>query len=263
MKVFIVCVNYNSYKELKGFLDSLNESAKLASNVQVDVGIADNSTKPETVDLSNYNNLNATLHKYDNLGYFGGASAIINTTEDIRQYDYVIISNVDVLFEKDTLLQLKSVSISDDMAWLAPSIYSSKYQRDLNPNIINRYSGWKLRVLRMTYYRFLYRLYENVVYSRKKTNVEHSKMDIYAGHGSFIMLTKNFFKHYQQINYPVFLYCEELFLAELILRKNLKVVYDPSVKVETIGGVSTSKMPSKSFFTYNRVAIDYILKTFY
>ena len=52
-------------------------------------------------------------------------------------------------------------------------------------------------------------------------------------------------------------------LAELIRRKRMRVVYAPSVEIKTTGGVSTSKMPSDSYFKFNKAAINFILKTFY
>ena len=92
---------------------------------------------------------------------------------------------------------------------------------------------------------------------------QNNEMDIYAGHGSCIILTENFFRYYQHIHYPIFLYGEELFFAELITNKGLRVRYVPSIRMITEGGVSTSKMPSESFFRYNVEAINYILKIFY
>lgn len=265
--ILIVCVNFNSYIELHAFLQSVEKSAStLCGAMQTDVIIADNSTEKENVACECYKSIHVKQMHFENLGYFGGAQAVINNIKDIEQYKYVMISNVDLEFQDDTLKKLQTFDVEEDIAWVAPSIFSIKYQKDLNPNVFVRYKSWKLKMLRLTYSRFTYKLYERFYYSkRKKTTLipQSADIDIYAGHGSCIILTSNFFKIHKQLNYPVFLYGEELYLAELILHKGMKVKYVPAIKINTIGSVSTSKMPSKSFLKYNKEAIDYILKTFY
>lgn len=264
MRLLIVCVNYNSYKELHQYLLSVNEAAAhVRGFFQVDVIVADNSTEKQDLATGVYDSIGVRLVVLENKGYLGAAQTVINATENILQYDYVAISNVDLLFDSNTLLHLQELKIDEDVAWVAPSIFSEKYNRDLNPCVLDRYKPWKLKALKLTYYRWSYWLYERFVYARKKERVQEHRRCIYAGHGSFILLTVNFFKCYDQIDYPVFLYGEELYFAELIRKKNLKVVYSPTVVIYTSGGVSTSKLPSKSFLRYNKEAIDYILHTFY
>ena len=267
MKILIVCVNYNSYEELHNFLLSVDKSASnVKGDLQVDVIIADNSSTKENVDCSVYASINVKQVELPNLGYLGGAQAIINNTEHIQQYKYVIISNVDLVFEPGTFINIERYDIGEDIAWVAPDIFSEKYQKRLNPNVVRRYKSWKLRLLKLTYHRFFYKLYDKYYYSKKKQTPlasQYSEMDIYAGHGSCIMLTQNFFNNYNQIHYPIFLYGEELFFAELIMNKGMRVRYVPAIRMTTEGGVSTSKMPSKSFFKYNIEAINFILKTFY
>lgn len=267
MDILIVCVNYNSYKELNNYLISIDESVSIQEGViHTDVVIADNSTDKEIIDLNSFSHISVKEVDLDNLGYLGGAQAIINNIENISRYKYVIVSNVDLVFKKDTMSKLLDYDLFDDVAWVAPDIYSEKFQKRLNPNVLTRYKSWKLRLLKMTYNRFAYLLYEKLYYAKKNktsSSPNNSDIDIYAGHGSCIILTSNFFKCYKQINYPIFLYGEELFFAELILRKGMRVRYVPDIKLITTGSVSTSKMPSKKFFKYNVEAINYILKTFY
>lgn len=264
MKLLIVCVNYNSYSELRNYLQSVEMSASYVhSDLQVDVIIADNSTTREIVDCEVYASIHVKQVELPNLGYLGGAQAIINNKEDILQYKYVIISNVDLTFEKDTISKLEDVNVDDDVAWIAPSIYSEKYRKNLNPNVLSRYSRWKLSLLKLTYNRFFFRIYTKLYFSPKDKKVEYPMMNIYAGHGSVIILTSIFFKFYKTIDYPIFLYGEELYFAELIYQKGLKVLYTPQINVNTTGGVSTSNIPSKSFFCYNIKAINYILDRFY
>ena len=88
-------------------------------------------------------------------------------------------------------------------------------------------------------------------------------MDIYAGHGSFMMLTKHFFIHYKKIEYPIFLFGEELYLAELIRMADLRVRYVPGLEVIDMEHASTGKMKKAFYYKCNKESIDYILENFY
>jgi GT2 family glycosyltransferase len=94
-------------------------------------------------------------------------------------------------------------------------------------------------------------------------------MDIYAGHGSFILLTRAYFEKCGMIDYPVFLFGEELYLAEECRKHSLRVIYRPEICIYDSEHVSTSKLkktlPFKKTFYYqcNSDAIDYILANYY
>lgn len=109
----------------------------------------------------------------------------------------------------------------------------------------------------------LHHIYQNSLYKRKKKKKESSQKRIYAGHGSFMIFTKIFFTQYSKIEYPIFLFGEELFFAELIRRKSLYVEYFPNIKVYDDEHISTSKMNSKFYYKCNREAIKYIISNFY
>lgn len=262
--VLIVCVNYNSYTELTEYLSSVDRSALACDNVKVDVIVADNSTEVKDVCISEFKNINIKVQKLDNLGYLPGAQSVINKVENITKYDYVVVSNVDIQMRDDFFGNLYKLTHDEDVAWLAPKIYSSDEDRDMNPQVLSRYSKSKLSMLYYMYkYPILYYLYTMTAYKRKKLQPQHDEMDIYAGHGSLIMLTRSFFESYKTINYPIFLFGEELFLAEEILKVGKKVRYVPSLVIHDKGHISTSKLKKKSFFKYNEESIKFILDNYY
>ena len=100
-------------------------------------------------------------------------------------------------------------------------------------------------------------------YKRKKLQPQYPEMDIYAGHGSFMMLTRSYFESYAKIEYPIFLFGEELFLAEQVRLAGKKVRYIPTLVIEDNEHVSTSTIKKKSYFKYNQDSIKYILDTYY
>lgn len=262
MKLLIVCVNYNSYESLTDYLESLDKSLENLSDIKVDVFIADNSTEKQNFDFS-AKNFTYKLFSFPNLGYFGGAFEIINTLKP-SEYKYTIISNVDVKFDKNAISELVNFPIDEKIAWVAPKIYSLLKNKDNNPQRLNRCSKKKLLLLLIMYkLPFLCNLYKKTFYNRKrKTDVCESGSKIYCGHGSVIILTSKFFENYQNVKYPIFLYGEEIFLAELIMKKNLEVVYYPEIIFYDDEHVSTKKL-GKNYFKFNFNAIKYILKEFY
>ena len=264
IKVLIVAVNYNSYDELNKYLLSVEHAAAKCFDSTVDVIIADNSSVYVSLDLDCFSSINIWQKQFDNLGYLGATQKVINDLDNVTDYDYVAISNVDLQLSEDFFKVLNSIDVSHDTAWIAPQIYSHEEDRDRNPKVIARYSKNRLKMLYYMYkYPILFYLYTATAYKRKKLAPKYNEMDIYAGHGSFMLLTSNFFKEYKRIDYPIFLFGEELFLAELIRKKGMKVRYIPSLRLEDNEHVSTSRMKKRFYFKCNTESIKYILDKFY
>ena len=253
MKLLIVCVNYNSYSELTSYLTSINFAVSKVRNIQVDISIADNSTSVEEVTYDSYSYVKVSV-----------TQTVINSIANILDYDYVAISNVDITVAENFFINLENIIIAQDVAWIAPKIFSKVENRDRNPKVISRYSKKKLQLL---YYMYkipvLYYLYTMSAYQCKKLQVNYPEIDIYAGHGSFILLTRSFFESNRKIEYPIFLFGEELFLAEIVMKAGKKVRYVPNLVIEDNEHISTSTLKKKTYFKYNRESIKYILDTFY
>jgi len=264
MKILIVAVNYNTYKELYDYLAKVIESLDYSSEtIELKVIVADNSTEREYVDVDKYSRVGLEVRSLDNLGYLGAAQTVINSLVDVTIYDYVAISNVDLLLDKTFFENLACRYFSNKIGWIAPSIYSLQEKRV--KKTMNRPSKWKFVFYRMMYkLPLLYKLYYSTAYRRKRVKSQIiEECDIYAGHGAFIILTKFFFNAYKKLNYPIFLFCEEYYLAELNRIAGMTVRYDPSLKIFDSEHVSISKLDIKRQCELNYEAVDYILRTFY
>lgn len=261
--IAIYCVNFHSYEYLLHYLVSIDKSAEaVASRTQISVFIADNSSPTQFVD---YEPMHFTLHVVPtgkNMGYFG-AIRFAMQQYDPTDFDYSILSNVDVVLSDHFFSSLLNVHTSPQRAWIAPSILSQTQHFDFNPQALNRYSYKKMRLLRLMFkYPVLLRLKQKLLHMYHDVKVSQPAT-IYAGHGSFIILTNIFFVKCGIIDYPVFLYGEEIYLAETCRKNNLLVEYAPSIKVFDIGRVSTGQIPSKTYCKYNYQAINFIIKQFY
>lgn len=268
-RILIACVNYNTYGHLFRFLDSIADSLKEVpkGELELSVGIADNSSQKQQIELSKYQGFNVNVYALDNLGYFGGASFIINQTYNISNFDFVIISNVDILFTQTTLSELIHAKIPENVAWLSPQRYSTKYEIILKVEKKNRPSKLKMWLyLYMYKIKFLKKIqhkYTLKKYKKRSKTLPEKEEEIYVGCGSCFILTKHFFSVYPQIHYPIFLYGEELFIAELVRKANLKVLYYPKIKIYNIGRVSTKNIDMQKFCQYNIEAIKFIYNNFY
>lgn len=272
-KLAVFCITYNSYSELKTYLSSLdNAASKSTTTLMVDVFIVDNTEQDiESVDyLESFTNIKCTLFPFHkNLGYFGGAKEAMKCV-DILKYDYVAITNVDLTVSDDAFQCLGNMKVDDNVGWIATALVSNKENRDRNPEVLRRYSRRRLVMLKFKFdYPIVDFVYNRTLYKRKRLRKKYSAMDIYAGHGSFILLTKAYFEKCGIIDYPVFLFGEELYLAEECRKHSLRVVYRPEICIYDSEHVSTSKLrnalPFKRSFYHrcNSNALDYILANYY
>lgn len=266
-KIAIFCVTYNSYQELNTYKESIVNAVTYCKDCIVDLFIADNTIcNYQTLKNEKIGDINIKVFSFHkNYGYFGSIQRMMKIN-DVFIYDFCILSNVDVKMTPQTLYKLCNNPIEENIGWIAPQTFSISEKRDLNPALTQRYSRLRIKILRLFYkYPILLRTYEKTLYKRKKILKYSSQQnkEIYAGHGSFIILTQEYFKRCGIINYPVFLYDEELYLAEECRIHNLKVIYSPNIIINDIGKVSTGKLPNDFYCKCNLEGIEYILKTYY
>lgn len=261
--IALFCVNYNSYNYLDGFLKSLEAAmCPCTEKVNLDVCIADNTDKNWNDITFRSSVMNVIVFPFhENLGYFGAIHKMQQETP--QNYDFSILCNVDVTVEKDFFHKLANYQPTKDEGWITPAIISVEDGCDLSPQATTRYSRKKLSVLHLFYtHPFLLRLYEKTFYKIKRSK-SHPASTVYAGHGSFIILTREFFNRCGLIDYPVFLYGEEIYLGEMCYRHQLAVNYYPDIVVHDTGRVSTGKMKRSHYYQCNAEAIDYLIHTFY
>jgi GT2 family glycosyltransferase len=269
MKIAIVCVNYNSYESLFCYLDSLDWAANLSKGVaEVQVYVADNSTKKKDVDKTKYKNLGIHIDGYNNLGYLGGAFEMINSMSSNERdgYDYIAISNVDITINKDFFLRLAELNHSDGLAWVAPSIFFERLNKVGSAEWDERPSAKKMKFYDVLYgYPALYYLYwlASRFKMRAGKNERRDERYIYSGYGSFMLFTKGFIAKQDKWFYESFLFGEEIFFAEMARTYNMKVLYAPQLRINDIGKVSTGKIASRNKLKMQKESNSYLYNTFF
>ena len=282
MRVCIFAVCHNSYRESLIFLDSISRSVK-DTEVELDVFFIDNSSKVDNdfVKLIKSYRSKFGLHyiKSENLGYFPSINFVINEHAIIlSNYEYTIISNVDLSVSESFFITLGRLSVSNTIGVYAPSIRSNAIGVDRNPKIYKRPTHLKLKINQQLFrYSFTYLILRLANIIRLKlmnvlrtsspknaeVNIQSEGVQIYAPHGSFVIFTHKFIKKNNKFNYPVFLFGEEIYVAEKSREYNLDVIYLPDLVVFDDEHVSTSLMRPEIYRSYNYKALSYILRHFY
>lgn len=270
-RILLVAVNYNSPKETIDFASSLS---KLDNCKSLQVVIVENSGKDQR-----NSNLAENCRKYlndvilvetpSNLYYFGSVNYGLSCLGlNPINYDYFIISNVDILFN-DVLFIDKLLSLNlKNAGIIAPSVFSTAQGVDQNPYM-------KFRFKRMLFY-YYYIIRQHVLitmvhekltdYVRRRkaaiVKVNESPGEIYAPHGAFIIFTQLYFKSGGSIDFGLNLFGEEIFVAEECKKNNLNVYYKPEMRVLHAEHVSTGAVSSKFVVDQKRKTVIYFLKNY-
>ncbi|MBO7502641.1 MAG: hypothetical protein J6T32_05415 [Paludibacteraceae bacterium] len=241
-KILVIAVTYHSNKELQAFLESVRRAAEKVKNlIQVDVEVVDNGQ--------------------DNKGYLGGALPIYN--EKAHTYDYVSISNVDLQLAEDFFEQLLTID-TKRIGWLAPDIYTDKINRHENPFMLTRPTKRNFLIWRIIYSTtWIYRIYHRLYLWKNRKQLTYTARDIYAGHGSFMLFTKNFVTSYPELHFPGFMYGEEIYLAELHRAAQLKTIYVPILRIANTGNINTALINQKQKSAWSRESLHAIYKHFF
>lgn len=246
MKVLHLIVDYKSKFEVANFINSIDRSftCNVKGNVDYSLVVLCNSgindyiefdssklcVKPKFIDTS------------DNIGYLPTVSRyLLRSGINVDDFDYIIFSNVDMLLDVSFFEELRS--ISDEADIIAPSIVTSEgvYQ---NPFMPSRPSKSSLQFLKfvlsydLTFYLYSKISYFKSVFFKSKPSGNVKKM-IYAPHGSMVILRSSYFENCD-LEHGLFLYGEEIYIAESCYKNNKAVLYAPQLKVVHCEHRSTS-----------------------
>ena len=270
-RVLLIAVNYNSTKETLDFLKSITHLNKFE---EIQVVIIENSNQlNREVDFKNKCSEILkdiiVVETPSNCNYFGSVNyGLQHLGIAPINYDFFIISNVDVLIEDVSFLnKLYSLELRN-IGIVAPTVFSTAQGVDQNPYLLNRFN----KVL--FYYYWIIR--QNVLFTKvhekltdfirdkknKKITLFNKARSIYAPHGAFIIFTKLYFESSGSIDFGLNLFGEELFVAEECKKNNLQVYYEPALCILHIEHVSTAAVSSKYVVDKKRQSVVYFLKNY-
>jgi GT2 family glycosyltransferase len=196
----------------------------------------------------------------ENFGYFKGLNiGIKNLRLNHQNIDYIVIGNNDLLFPIDFI---KSVYSNETIFEQYPVVSPDLITLDgihQNPHVIKEIS--KLRELIYDLYHGSYRMAVLISFLAKTTKKITDRKDekqfsiaqtIYQGYGACYILSKTFFRYFEQLWAPTFLLGEEFFLSKQLESKKMKIFYEPGIKVIHQEHASISKIPKKMLWKFSR-----------
>ena len=278
-KVLIVCVNFNTYDYLNAYIKSIDIAAGKVTDVcTVDVAVADNTVNNRQKINTTYANIKVEAFPYyKNLGYMGGAVKVLEDMgkESVCKFDFVIVSNVDITVKEGFFDSLVKTN-TENIGWIAPAIYRvNNNMSNENPFMTSKPSHRKMKIYIFMYshptlyslYEYFYR-YKNKHFGKNHEGQEDEKLEaihqpIYAGMGSIFIFTQLFIKACYPLSFPCFMYGEELFFADAVQKAGLKTMYEPSLVVYDVGGVSTGKLGMSKKCKMNKESLKIIENILY
>jgi GT2 family glycosyltransferase len=273
----IICVCYNNPDEVVAYVNHLSEQFFFG---EPKIHVVDNSCNVEVdrclrASLACFSNV-SIYSANKNLGYFGAAHWVYERFIKNISFDFLVVSNTDIeILDKNFFKKLSSkYSPSKKVFVIAPSILDCSTKNDQNPFFEKRPSSW-----RMKFYVFLYRsLLVYRVYSffgflkdyvkRLFCHIRHQAFDnraraIYSPHGAFVVFHQNYFKSGCDLSYPVFLYNEEIFIAEQVEKNGGEIIYDPEICVVHKEHAVTSLLGNQKKMKYQCEAARYCYEHYF
>ena len=256
-RALIITVNFRQAECTVQFLKSIRslDAFETSRLLIVDNNSGDGSGPIIRQAISGYNNAEL-LESPQNRGYFGGASwALRHYLAGCGVPDWVVVCNNDMAFADPRFL-LRLIEKEPSVAGvIAPSIISGLTGHDQNPYMRHRPSALRMHLYKWAYRsRFLLNLTEALAAFLKKlrphlkqatgrngsasrqvnpqSNPSITEAErIYAPHGSFLILSREYFTRGGDLDFPGFLFGEEIYIAETIRRLGLSVAYSPELEV--------------------------------
>lgn len=267
--MLFILVNYFNEEEVIDFI--LNQLARQELN-GLRIVVVDNGSRDSNL-------LDSELRKDKrvkvlfpgkNLGYLGAAAFALNEFLKSNPYpDFVVLSNADLKFENSRCL-INLIECSPMEADIVgPNLISSRNYSHLNPFYNERIQKGKLKFL-ITVFSFypLYILYQCLALSSGLLNDKNGasfagSRYVYAIHGAMMVFRKSYFEKGGNLSFGSFLFGEELYVAELARRHEMKIFYNAEVKLIHHQHSTTGAFKKPLYVIWMRNSLAYILKTFF
>ncbi len=260
----IVTVNYGTSKETIGMISSIKNSIGDFFEKCNIIIVDNNSSTLEVVKLNDIEEDNLlfdikVIKLNDNIGYFPALNVGLKSLKNKSDGNITIICNNDLIYDIEFFERLSKCKFNDDVFAIAPSVktINSIYQ---NPSMANKPSKARM-IMYETYYsnyiigQILLKTWRFMGFGiDSATKKDSNERNIFIGIGAIYILTSNFFKENDELNYDLFLYGEEAFFSQQVHNSNGHILYKPSLEVLHLESISTKKIPSKNNYLLNKLA---------
>ena len=255
-KIIFVVLVYRNYKDLIEFVDSIKDTKSIKILIVNSFFDLESEKQIRNIAFS----LGCDYLNVENRGYGYGNNKGIEYAHSKYDFDFLIVSNPDIIVKEFDSEVINSNSIS------GPTIISNRntnqnpyrvhYNKYLEKMTYNAYKKNRSLILLFIaiYYKIIRELFIIKTILLKRNNVE-----VFALHGAFIIFPFNILNqiNFQPFCNKMFLFNEELYLAILCKRKKIKSEFNNKIKVfhKEDGSISLSKIKvneesKKSYIIY-------------
>jgi GT2 family glycosyltransferase len=275
-EVLVIIVNHKAADSTAKLLDSAAAMASFsrACVLVVENGSGDGSPQRLRRAVSGFDNVEL-LESPINRGYFAGANwALRQYLARGQQPDWVIVCNHDIVFEDPDFLVKLLGKDPASIEVIAPAITPYQTGVDCNPFLRRRptsFQLWRYRFWLSNYYLMWFkqslsphvrRLRGWLRFPRERAT-RTGGMSIYAAHGAFLIFSRSYFARGGYIDDGFFLYAEEFSVAEICLRRGLRIVHDLELRVWHDGHQATGRMCNRAMFEHGRQGLQYALRKYF
>jgi GT2 family glycosyltransferase len=275
VKVLIIVIHYKSSGAL---LEMLNCLKWLNGNEQVKILIVENASgaedlakiRPAATEFCNAELLESTTNR----GYFGGARIAFDQylSQGHALPDWVIVCNADILIEDEGFFSKLFQENPRTVGVIAPCIKVLPGRMDENPFMRQRPGRLRRAQLRFVLSNYGVAAVWDWLWRRKSEfrswaarrrrvsspNDNANRESVYAAHGSFFVFSRGYFEAGGFLDGNLFLYGEEISVAEICRSLGLPVVYEPSLCVLHKEHQSTGKVLSRFTYECQKRAMQYV-----
>jgi glycosyltransferase involved in cell wall biosynthesis len=263
MKIGFVFTNFNNSNVTREAIQSIASNEFASDSLVV---IVDN--KSENIEIEILESIKLEypethfIFNNENIGYFQGLNVGIKyIRENHKDICYIIVGNNDLIFPAGFITSIYSKeSIFEKYPVVSPDLIALDGVHQ-NPHVITKIN--KFRELIYDIYHISYisaRMINSVARMTKKFTDRkdeqefHIAQSIWQGYGACYILGPVFFKFFDQLWAPAFLMGEEFFLSKQLEDIEMKVFYDPDIKVNHQEHASVGKIPKKKLWEFSRDA---------
>lgn len=269
--VLLICVNYKNHKQTRDFIQNVL-SVEKSENLSVclvnqDV---DGDGHAYFEDLQS-NSRFLYLRTDQNLGYFGSAHWAWEQLGQKLRWSWVIVSNTDLKLQTGIVETLEMTA--PVIGVLGPSITSELSHLETNPYFLNRPSSFKMHFIKWVFaapltnqlYQWL-GLAKAVLKRLLGPSASPDRQEglfCYAVHGAFMVFSHKYFAEGGDFKHPVFLYNEEIKVAEFCREKALKIYFEPRIRLLHQEHGSIGLLYSSSILKYKAEAAKYFADRYF
>lgn len=249
MKVCFITVNYNNSSLTIQLMNNIYQNIK---SISYDFVIVDNNSKEsEKIILKNVTNISKVIFLKKNIGYFPAVNrAMMEVNRKI--YDYIIVSNNDIIIDKSLENALLNIKYTDNVFVICPDIIEDN---TIHRNPMASESISKIRIYLYDIYFSnyiisivmirLWKIFKKYVIKKNINGKMIEKEKIVLGYGAFYIFRKMFYNKIELLDHPKFLMGEEVYLANQVKKYNGILLYEPQIKIIHNRNSSTKKISSK------------------